>query len=455
MGKKCISFSKLLRRNGFHANFGQKYEIYVLLCRKISEKRIPVDLALFIARRTARSGPGSNAGVMERIAVISVALSIAVMLLSVAVMMGFKREVARKMAGITGHVVLSDLRGSLALDATPLRRTPHLEELMADIPGFRSAAPYALKGGIVRTDETVEGITLKGVDASYPWQTYRAWLTEGELPRIGDTVRTKEILLSRNLARRLQAAVGDKIEMLFVERDELPRRDRFKVSGIYASGMDEMDNLLVLTDLRNVQRLARWSADEVSGYEILLDDPEHAGRYADELDELLFLDEADETLNLAALSVQQRYPNVFDWLKAHDVNTAVILAIMLAVSFFNMATALLILVLGQVRTIGLLKAFGMRNTTLRRIFLYRAAFVALRGLAWGNLIGVGCCLLQASFHLVRLNPEGYLLSEMPVALSFGHWALLNAGFLAAIVALLLLPASIVATVKPSEAIRYE
>lgn len=414
-----------------------------------------MDTALFIARRTARSNSGKNAGVMQRIAVISVALSMAVMLVSIAVMMGFKREIARKMAGFTGHVVLTDIRGIHTLDATPIRRTEHLETLIRSVPQLVAAAPYALKGGIIRTDDTVEGVTLKGVDASYDWQTYREWLVEGELPRIGDSVRTKDMLLSRTLARRLRAEVGDKIEMLFVESGEQPRRDRFKVTGIYASGMDEMDRTLILTDLRNVQRLSNWRPDEISGYEIITADLAEAAAFADTLEERIYLDESDETANLAANNVQWLYPNVFDWLKAHDVNTAVILVIMLVVSFFNMATSLLILVLGHTRTIGLLKTFGMRNGPLRRIFLYRAGFVALRGLAWGNAVGLGICLLQATTHLVKLDPEGYLLSEVPIALEPWQWLVLNAGFLTAIVALLVIPASIVSTVKPEESIRYE
>ena len=414
-----------------------------------------MDPALFIARRTARSGAGRSAGVMERIAVISVALSMAVMLVSIAVLMGFKREISRKMSGFAGHVLLTDIRGIHRLDATPVRRTEHLESLIRSVPEFVSAAPYALKGGIVRTDDTVEGVTLKGVDAAYDWQAFRTWLVEGELPRIGDTIRTKDILLSRTLARRLRAAVGDKIEMLFVEAGELPRRDRFKVAGIYASGMDEMDRALVLTDLRNVQRLARWQPDEVSGYEIVTADLARARAFADALEERFYLDDSDDTVNLAANNLQRLYPNVFDWLKAHDVNTAVILVIMLVVSFFNMAASLLILVLGHTRTIGLLKTFGMRNGPLRRIFLYRAGFVALRGLAWGNAFGLGLFLLQATTHLIRLDPEGYMLSEVPVALEPWHWLVLNAGFLAAIVALLVAPASIVATIKPAESLRYE
>lgn len=414
-----------------------------------------MDPALFIARRTARSETGKNAGVMERIAVLSVALSIAVMLVAIAVMMGFKREISRKMAGFAGHVVMTDIRSIQRLDATPVRRTEHLETLVRSVPQFVAAAPYALKGGIVRTEETVEGVTLKGVDSAYDWRIYREWLVEGELPRVGDSIRTKDILLSRSLARRLDAAIGDKIEMLFVENGEQPRRDRFKVTGIYASGMDEMDKALILTDLRNIQRLARWRPDEVMGYEITTANLDEAETFAETLDERLFLDDSDETINLTANSVQRLYPNVFDWLKAHDVNALVILVIMLTVSFFNMATALLILVLGHTRTIGLLKTFGMRNGQLRRIFLYRAGFIALRGLAWGNAVGLGICLLQSLTHIVKLDPEGYLLSEVPIALNWGQWAMLNLGFMAAIVALLVIPASIVSTVKPEKSIRYE
>lgn len=427
----------------------------MLLCIEFPEKRTQVDLAFFIARRTARSGAGRNAGVMQRIAVVSVALSIAVMLVSVAVMMGFKREIARKMVGFTGHVVLTDIRSVQTPDAASVRRTPHLEALVHSVPGFVAATPYAVKSGIIRTDDTVEGVLLKGVDATHDWTAFREWLVEGALPRIGDSIRTKDILLSRSLARRLRTNVGDKIEMLFVEQDAQPHRDRFKISGIYASGMDEMDNALILTDLRNVQRLAGWQPDETTGYEITTSDLAEAATFADALNDRLFHSDADETVNLTAHSVQWLYPNVFDWLKAHDVNAAVILGIMLVVAFFNMATALLILVLGHTRTIGLLKTFGMRNGQLRRIFLYRAGFVALRGLAWGNSIGLGLCLLQAATHIVRLDPEGYLLSEVPIALSWGQWAALNAGFLAAIVALLVVPASIVSTVKPEETIRYE
>jgi len=341
------------------------------------------------------------------------------------------------------------------LDAEPVVRSAHVEELIRTTEGFRAMAPYALRGGIVRTADAVEGIVLKGVDGSFDWRFFREWLTEGELPRVGDSVRTKDALLSRTLADRLRLGVGDRVEMLFVEPGELPRRDRFKVSGIYASGLEDMDGAVVLTDLRNVQRLAEWTPEKVSGYEILLDDLAGADAFAARLSDALLYDESDDTRNLVATSVMERYPNIFDWLRAHDVNGVVIVVIMLVVAFFNMASALMILVLERTRMIGLLKAFGMPDGQLRRIFLWRAAFITLRGLAWGNAAGVGLCLLQRATHLVKLDAEGYLLSEVPVALGWGWWLLLNAGFVARVVALLVVPACVVSTVKPEEAIRYE
>ena len=414
-----------------------------------------MNLAFFIARRTARPASSEKPGVMERIAVLSVALSVGVMILSLAVMMGFKREVTRKITGFAAHATLTDVRNVRSLNSVPVRRSDYLESLIRGTEGFVSMAPYALQGGIVRTDEAVEGIVLKGVDASYDWRFFEEWLLEGALPRVGDSIRTKEILVSRNLSRRLKLGVGDRVEMLFVERDRMPRRDRFKIAGIYSSGMDEMDNTLVMTDLRNVQRLSDRSDREITGYEIFTRSLASSGEYVRQLDRTLLYDESGETDNLTVQSVEMQYANIFDWLKAHDVNAAVIIAIMLLVAFFNMTSALLILVMERTRMIGLLKSLGMPDGQLRRIFLYRAAFVALRGMAWGNGAGLTLCLLQQWTGAVKLSAEGYLLSEVPVAVEWSWWLLLNGGVLATIVLLLVIPASVVSRIRPDEAIRYE
>ena len=416
-----------------------------------------MNLPLFIARRIARPSEENRPGVMVRIATLAVAVSLAVMLLSLAVIVGFKREVTRKIAGFSAHVEVVD-GSSLYLytpSARPVLRTEGLEKLLRECPGCRTATPFAVKGGIMKTPEAMQGILLKGVDGTYDWSFMREVLVEGDLPRTIDSVRTKDVLLSRKAARKLQVKPGDKVEMLFIEADAAPRRDRFKVSGLYDSGMEEMDNLLVFTDLRNVQRLLGWGADEVSGYELRLDDLREADPFADRLAEELGLSQLPEAGQLQVSSIPERFPLLFDWLRTHDVNAAVILTIMLVVALFNMTSALLILVLERTRMIGLLKALGMSNGQLQRIFLYRASFIILKGMAWGNAIGIALCLIQKYGHFMKLDASGYLLSEVPIAIEWGWWSALNIGTAALILLLLTLPTYIVSYIRPEQSIRYE
>ena len=433
---------------------GQKYEIMCYFALSFPKKST-MNLELDLARRMARTADGARPSVMERIAVIAVAVSVAVMILALAVMMGFKREIAHKLGAMSSHIVVTDLRNTYAVDAEPIRRTEVLDSLLATQPSIERVMPYALRGGVLRVEEGVEGVVLKGVDRSYDQPTYAEWLVAGELPRIGDSIRTKDILLSRYLADRLRIEVGERVELLFVEGDQLPFRDRFKVAGIYSSGMEEMDRALVLTDLRNVQRLGLWDADEVTGLELRVEDFDEAPAVADAIDRALLYTDREGLENLTARSVQEIHPGIFAWLKTHDVNTAVVLIIMLIVAFFNMSTALLILLFERIRTIGILKALGMQHRSLRRLFRYRATMIALRGLAWGNAFGLTLCWLQEAFELVKLDAEGYLLSAVPIAVEWGWWLLLNLGFVGAIYLMMLLPASVVATVKPDETMRYE
>lgn len=392
---------------------------------------------------------------MVRIAVLSVALSVAAMILALAVVSGFKREISRRMTGFTAHVEITDIRGADATASVPVRRSEPLEQTILSVEGVCDIWPYVVKEGIVRTADAVQGVMLKGVDATYDWSFFAECLTEGALPRVADSVRTKEVLISRLLARRLGLGIGDKVEMLFVDPEDAPRRDRFRISGLYTSGMDEMDGAVVLTDLRNVQRLWGWAPDEISGYGVDAARFDDAEPIAERLSRLLLYEAPDDTQNLVASSIKELYPYIFDWLKAHDVNAAVVIGVMLIVAFFNMASALMILVLERTRMIGLLKAMGMRDGAVQRVFLWRAAFITLRGLVWGNAVGLGICLLQCRLHLLKLDSEAYLLSEVPVSLGWGWWLLLNAGVVAAIILLLTLPARVASTVKPSETIRYE
>ena len=405
------------------------------------EDRCRLNLEFFIARRTARTSPENRPGVMSRIAVVSVAVSVAVMLVALAVILGFKREVTARMVGFSAPVEVIDGAGIYAAESRPVAATARFEALLRAVDGVQRATPYAVKSGIVRTRDAMEGVALKGVDGSYDWSFFAGRLTEGRLPRVGDSLRTKELLLSARTARLLGVHAGDKVEMLFVAGDERPRRDRFKVSGLYSTGMEELERT-ALTDLRNVQRLSGWSSGEVSGYDLFLGDVRQADRLAEAVNDALLRSDLPETDGVVAVSVGERY-------------AAVVIAVMVAVAFFNMASALLILVLERTRMIGLLKAMGMENRRIRRIFLYRAAFIVGRGLLWGNLAAGLLCWLQARFHLLRLDPAGYMLSEVPVAVSAGWWLAVDVAAAGAILALLLVPAAFVARIRPDEAIKTD
>ncbi len=263
------------------------------------------------------------------------------------------------------------------------------------------------------------------------------------------------MLFSRRAASELLLAPGDRAEMLFADPEGGLRRDRFRVSGIYDTGMEEMDRMLVVGDLRDVRRLAGWGPGEASGCEVTAAGVAEAGAVAARIEDALFRSELEETANLAAVSIGEEYAHIFDWLRAHDVNAAVVIAVMLAVAFFNMAAALLVLVFERMRMIGVLRTMGMTGHAVQRLFLWRSSFILLRGAVWGNLAGVALCLAQRHFHLLKLSSEGYMLSEVPVALEWGWLLALDGGAAAAIVLLMTLPARVAAAVKPSETIHYE
>ena len=412
-----------------------------------------MNLEFFIARRLAAGG--SRRALTVRVAECSVALSLAVMILALAVIMGFKREITRRLAGFAGHVRITDVRGLGGPSSDPVRCTPELDALVRACDGVAAVHPYAVREGIVRTDDAVQGVLLKGVGPDYDWSFFEEFLVAGHLPRTADSVRTKEVLFSRRAASELLLAPGDRAEMLFADPEGGLRRDRFRVAGIYDTGMEEMDRTLVVGDLRDVRRLPGWGPGEASGCEVTAAGVAEAGAVAARIEDALFRSELEETANLAAVSIGEEYAHIFDWLRAHDVNAAVVIAVMLAVAFFNMAAALLVLVFERMRMIGVLRTMGMTGRAVQRLFLWRSSFILLRGAVWGNLAGVALCLAQRHFHLLKLSSEGYMLSEVPVALEWGWLLALDGGAAAAIVLLMTLPARVAAAVKPSETIHYE
>lgn len=412
-----------------------------------------LDTELFIARRITSARGGESKGVMVRIAIATTALSLAVMIVAVAVIMGFRREISDKAAGFGGHLRIQALDYGLAAETSPIRLDPALEAAIGALDGARSVSPFALKGGIVRTDEATHGVMLKGVGAGYDMSFFESCLQEGSLPRVGDSVRHKDILISRSVARMLSLGVDDRVEILFVYPDRQPRRDRFRVGGIYSSGLEELDSRFALTDIADIQRLNDWDDDRITGYEITIDDIRRLAEFEERAYALTVEHESKPPLMVR--SMYGEYPRIFDWLKTHDVNAVVIITIMLTVALISMISALLIILLERTSMIGILKALGMRSGAVRKIFILRSAYILCVGLLIGNAVGIGLALLQKYTGVFGLDESGYFISSVPIELGWAWIAALNVGMLAVILGLLVLPTGMIGRITPEKTIRYQ
>ena len=413
-----------------------------------------VNTEFFLARRLAGKS-GGRRNVMVTIATVTVAISIAVMVISMAVIMGFKREISDKLVGFGGHVQITAVSGGNSLETKPILRNNELESALTQVQGFKSLNAFATKGGIIKTRDAMQGVMLKGVDSDYDWSFFADNLEEGELPAVGDSVVKREIIISRSLSRLLQIDVGDKIEMMFIQTDASPRRSQFKITGIYKSGFEELDMMVVPTDIRNVQRIAGWDDNHISGYEVDTYDLDDLAEFSEDTYQIVFENQKPDDENLMVVNIKQRFPQMFDWLNAHDVNAAVIIIIMLLVSLLNMISALLIILLERTRMIGVLKALGMNNTSLQKMFLIRSAYLIVKGMIWGNIIGIALCLIQKYTGLVTLDQTGYFLSEVPISLGLTWLLWLNAGSFLLIVTLLTVPTLVISRIKPDTTIRYQ
>jgi len=424
---------------------------------------LKLNVELFVARRLgsgalrgvggARGSETHGRGVMVRIAVTTVAVAVAVMILAVAVISGFRAEISGKITAFTGHVKVQAADYGLTGGSEPITLSEELRERIATVPGVLTVSPYALKTGVIKTADATHGVMLKGVDASYDLALFAESLVEGTLPRLSDSVRHKDILISVGVARMMRLGVDSRLEMIFVDGGR-PRRDRFRVCGLYSTGFGEMDNRFAVTDINDVRRLEGWTADEASGYEIRLAGMDGIAEATQSIGAIV-AEYGVGLGSLAVLSVVDEFPQHFDWLATHDVNAAVIIVIMVVVALISMLSALLVIVFERIRMIGILKTLGMTNRALRRVFVARAAQVVLWGLIIGNVLGIGMAMLQRATGVMRLDEQGYFISRVPIELSAWWIAALDVGTFVVIVGLMVLPTAIVSRITPEKTVRYQ
>ena len=403
-----------------------------------------------LTRHIARNATQSQ-NAMVHIATAAVAVSIAVVVVSLSVIFGFKEQISALVSGTVADITITNPYADRQPELHPISDNEALRDILVSTRNIAHTERYALRSGVIRGENGAVGIALKGIGQEANTSLISERLESGIMPRIEDS-RRKEILLSKSIAEKIGASTNSRVELLLLDGDR-PRRELFKVCGIYRSALGETGAELALTDIRNVQKLNGWEPSQISGYACRVYDNDASYQTADIVN-LRLMHEYEGEDSLYAISAKEQHSVIFGWLETHDVNATVIITIMLVVAIFNMVTALLILVLERTRMVGILKSMGMQNSSIRQIFTYRAARIIATGIAIGNALAVALLLLQKHLHLVKLDETGYFLSEVPVSLGVGWIVAINIIFVAIILVATHLATSIVGRIKVAEAIKY-
>ena len=371
------------------------------------------------------------------------------MLIAVATGSGLQYKIRDKMAGFKGHIQIVNYDNNNSdVSTTPILKNQNFYPEFKEISGIKNVQVFANKVGILRTNTDFEGIVFKGVSSDYDWTFFNEYLVEGALPDF-DKPRTKGVLLSETIVNRLQLKLNDTINATFVKiaTSKIPSNRKYTIVGIYNSGFAQFDKSMMIGDIREVQKLNKWSENEVGGFEVLLDEFDAIAQKQNEVN-----NEIGITLN--SKSITETYPNVFDWIKLFDNNVWFIIAIMIFIAGINMITALLVLILERVQMVGILKALGSNNTSIRKVFLYNASYLILKGLFWGNIIGLTIIFIQYYYEIITLNPDTYYVTTMPVYISFWAILLLNLGTLLLCFLMLIIPSYIITKIDPSKSIKF-
>lgn len=411
-----------------------------------------MNLEYFIAKRliTAKDYKSSISAPIIKIAIAAIAIGMVMMIISVATGIGLQQKIREKVSAFNGHIIISNYDNNQS-EATliPIVRNQKFYPKFNSVAGISHIQAMATKAGIIRTEKAFEGIIFKGVGTDYQWDNIQEYLIAGHLPNLSSQLNS-EVVISQFLADRLELKVGDAFNTFFIKEDQnqLPNIRRFKITGIFNSGFQEFDATYIIGDIRHVQRMNKWTPNEIGAFEIFVQDFDQIKEVGEEVYQ-------QTPSNLDSKTIIEKYSYIFDWLQLFDFNIIVILGVMILVATINMVVALLVLILERTQMIGILKALGANNWSVRKIFLYNAFYLILRGLLWGNCIGIGVLLIQKYFGVIQLNPENYYVNQAPVYFNLGYIASLNLLTVGVCFLVLLIPSYIITKISPIKAIRYE
>ena len=411
-----------------------------------------MNLEYFIAKRliTARDHKSSISAPIIKIAIAAIAIGMIMMIVSIATGIGLQQKIRQKVAAFNGHISITNYdENQSQLSITPISTNQDFYPTFKNVSGINHIQAVATKAGIIRTETAFEGIIFKGVGKEYRWENLKEYLVAGNLPNLNNQLN-EEVLISEFLANRLNLKVGDRFNTFFMKEDtnQKPNLRVFKITGIFNSGFQEFDATYIIGDIRHLQRINKWSPDQVGAFEVFVDDFNTIEEKGQEVYE-------QTGSSLDTQTIVEKYYYIFEWLKLFDFNIIVILIIMIAVATINMVVALLVLILERTQMIGILKALGANNWAVRKIFLYNAFYLIAKGLFWGNTIGIGLLIIQQKFGIIKLNPENYYVNQAPVYLDFGYILLLNLGTILICLLILLIPSYIITKISPIKAIRFD
>ena len=414
-----------------------------------------MNLPYFIAHRLIR---GRREGTsfsrpINVIAIIGIAMGLAVMILAVSTLTGFKKTIREKVVGFGSNIQIMHFDSNLSFETVPISDTQEFIPKIKKIPGISHIQVFATKAGIIKTDEDIQGVVLKGIGSDYDWSYFQSNLVDGSVFTVTDTGRSDKVIISKKISDMLKLRTGDTFVMHFIQ--DPPRMRKFTISGIYETSLEEFDKMYVFCDIGHIKKLNGWDDDMVSGFEIFIDDFDKLDALTLEVRDALGYRLIEDEAKFKVTNIRTKYPQIFDWLNFQDINVIIIILLMLIVAGFNMISGLLILILEKTNMIGVLKALGSEDRTIRRVFIYQAAFLIGKGLLWGNIIGIGLSFLQLKTGMISLDPTSYYIKTVPVNLELAHILLLNAGTMAVIIVMLLVPSQLISRITPVKAIRYD
>lgn len=405
-----------------------------------------MNLEYYIAKRITLKPKRTFSKSIVILSVSAIALSIAIMLISIAIVKGFQTEIKNKVIGFSSHIQVTKSSVNYTFENEPIRFDSLVYQKIRNLKEVKNIHVFATKPGIIKTQKAIEGMVLKGISKDYDWSYIRRVLKEGNILKLTDTAVNNEIVISKSIASKLDLKLHDAVIIYFIQQP--PRARKFNICGIFESGLEDIDNTFAVCDIGHIRKLNNWNDTQTGGYEVSLKSIETLEETNERIRAMLSIDQDTKT-------IQEIYPQIFDWLNLLNMNVSIILILMVIVASVNMVTALLIIILEKSHLIAILKAFGSSNGSTRKIFLYNASFLIAVGVVIGNFLGLSLLYMQYQFHLFKLPVESYYVSFVPVIFNWGQFLLVNIGTFIICSLVMILPATFISRIDPVKTLRFE